>query len=805
MACAIDGLMGKSMKMTRRELFEGMGALTLATSMRSLAEAAAVPAAPTLQQGTAPLQLAGTEPFTMDGDIAAHMVAGIHADLLQRNAASIESRRRFWNRDFSNRTNYEASVAPNRERFAKIIGLIDERIPYTVPVVEVRLGDSSVVASGDGYRIYNVRWPVLAGVDAEGLLLEPTEAATAQVVALPDADWSPEMVAGLAPGVAPESQFARRLAQNGCRVLVPALIDRKDTWSGNEQLGIRTNLTHREFIYRMAYEMGRHIIGYEVQSILAAVDWFSRRSPRTAIGVMGYGEGALLALYSAAADTRIDAACVSGYFSSRQNLWQEPLYRNVWSLLQEFGDAEIASLVAPRHLIVETSRGPEIAGPPPAVEGHLNSAASGSLVSCELAEVQAEAERARSVFLKLNVVEHLSLVTGAEGHGQPGSADTLRAFLGALNIRGELKSSGKAPTDMRACFDPSERLHTQFTQLVDYTQRAVIESESVRNKFWEKADRSSVEQWQRSTESYRTYLWEEIFGKLPDASENLPVQTRRLYEEPNWTGYEVFLPMWGEVFAYGILLVPNAVDPNERRPVVVCQHGLEEKPQDVILGDSEGEHYNHNFAADLADHGFVVYCPQNPYRGGDNFRKLQRLANPLKYSLYSFILSQSERTLNWLATQPFVDPERIGFYGLSYGGKTAMRVPPLLNQYALSICSGDFNEWIWKMTRNDVSFTYCFTKEYEVCEFNIGNTFNHSDMANLMTPRPFMVERGHNDPVSLDPWVAYEYAKVQRHYELLGLYDRTRIEYFNGPHGIHGVGTFDLLHKALNWGEPYRY
>ena len=37
-----------------------------------------------------------------------------------------------------------------------------------------------------------------------------------------------------------------------------------------------TNQPHREFIYRMAYEMGRHIIGYEVQKVLAAVDWFTR-------------------------------------------------------------------------------------------------------------------------------------------------------------------------------------------------------------------------------------------------------------------------------------------------------------------------------------------------------------------------------------------------------------------------------------------------------------------------------------------------------------------------------------------------
>ena len=34
--------------------------------------------------------------------------------------------------------------------------------------------------------------------------------------------------------------------------------------------------------------------------------------------------------------------------------------------------------------------------------------------------------------------------------------------------------------------------------------------------------------------------------------------------------------------------------------------------------------------------------------------------------------------LEWLGGLPFVDAQRIGFYGLSYGGKTAVRIPPLL-------------------------------------------------------------------------------------------------------------------------------
>ena len=801
--------------MTRRELFERAGALTISTGLSSLpgvrtaevqTAASPEPAEGPRNTPASPPQLAGTEPLTIEGDLAAKMVEGMHNFLIAQTAASVEAREALWHRDYSSREAYELSVAPNRERFGKVIGLIDGRIPYTVPALEVTLNGPSVIASAEGYKVYGVRWPVLDNVDGEGLLLQPTGPPVARVVAIPDADWSPEMLSGLAPGVPPEAHFARRLAENGCLVLIPTLINREDTWSGNKELGLRydltsilpfgklTNLTHREYIYRMSYELGRHIIGYEVQKVLAAVDWFSQSRPSGPIGVMGYGEGGLLALYSAAADTRINAVCVSGYFASRQDLWQEPLYRNIWTLLHEFGDAELAGLIAPRTLIVEASQGPEVAGPPPATADHLDMAASGRLVGTSLSDVRAEVERAQPHFQKLGAADRLSLTASGKGEGQPGSEQALRAFLQGMGVHTRLKSSGSVPRDMRAQFEPSVRLHRQFNQLVDFSQRAAFTSEGVREKFWAKADSSSIEQWQQSTEPYRRYLWEEVYGKLPEPSGVLTAQTRKIYDQRGWTGYEVFLPLWPEVFAYGILMVPKRMKPNERRPVVVCQHGLEGRAQSVAL--------NGNFGAALAGHGFVVFCPQAPFIGHDNFRKVQRLANPLKLSLFSFIVSQHQRTLEWLATQPFVDPKRIGFYGISYGGKVAVHVPPLVDRYALSICSGDFNEWIWKTCRDDAPFTYPFTVEYDVLEFNLGNTFNHSDMARLMAPRPFMVERGHDDGVSFDSWVAYEYAKVRRHYDKLGLHYQTRIEYFNGPHTIHGVGTVEFLDRFLNWGDP---
>ena len=59
---------------------------------------------------------------------------------------------------------------------------------------------------------------------------------------------------------------------------------------------------------------------------------------------------------------------------SREEVWKEPIYRNVWALLHEFGDAEIASLIAPRTLIVEASQGVEIDGPPPVRDGRSGAA-----------------------------------------------------------------------------------------------------------------------------------------------------------------------------------------------------------------------------------------------------------------------------------------------------------------------------------------------------------------------------------------------------------------------------------------------
>ncbi|MCX7050210.1 MAG: hypothetical protein NTX50_32590 [Candidatus Sumerlaeota bacterium] len=200
--------------------------------------------------------LAETQPLTWEGDLASRMVAGADRFLLGKLAQSVERRAAFWHRDLSS------------------------------------------AGRGARYEVLAVRWPVMRRVHGEGLLLVPIgKPVVADIIVVPDADQTPEMLAGLSAGLPDTAQYARRLVESNCRVLIPALVDRE-----LKPRNGRAVMTNREYLYRPAFELGRHLIGYETQKILALVDWLERdaNGHESRIGIFGWGEGGMLALYAAA-------------------------------------------------------------------------------------------------------------------------------------------------------------------------------------------------------------------------------------------------------------------------------------------------------------------------------------------------------------------------------------------------------------------------------------------------------------------------------------------------------------------------
>jgi hypothetical protein len=709
--------------------------------------------------------LPGTQPLEPNPDFSATMVAGIDKMALRLIEQSKTGRK------------------PTREKLKAIIGAVDERLPITALELVGDTSNPALLAETATARILRVRWPVFDGVHGEGILIQPKDPPVARVIYIPDADTDPEKLANDA-----------MLAYSGCEIIIPALISRSSEFSTNDKFGVKTNVPHREWIYRQSYELGRHIIGYEVQKMLSLVDYFGTQ-PKLPLLVAGLGEGGLIAMYSGAIDERISSVYVWGCFEPREGVWAEPIYRNVFNLLRDFGDAEVASLIAPRPLVVQNLGFPNVQGPPEAKQGERKIAAPGKITKPTLAAVQAEVARAKAL------VPGDWLMLATEEHGlKEVVAHLLPAAVAAPLVK-SIEPIMPQKNEQRARVDAT-RQKRLVRELEAFTQRLLVTTELERKaQFWNKLPLKSVAEFEKHTAGERDRFWNEVIGRLPDPNLPVNVRSRFVRETDKVRIYEVTMDVWDDVFAWGWLCLPKDLKPGEKRPVVVCQHGLEGLPEDTITTDETQRAYGpyKGFTLRLAEQGFITFAPHNPYRGNDAFRTLQRKLNPLGLTLYSVINGQHQRILEWLKAQPFTQPDKIAFYGLSYGGKSAMRTPAVLTDYCLSICSGDFNEWVRKCVSTDMPMSYVHTHEYEIWEWNMGRTFNYAEMAALIAPRPFMVERGHNDGVGSDEWVNYEFSKVRRLYNKLQIGDRTTIEHFDGPHTIHGVGTFEFLKQKLDW------
>jgi hypothetical protein len=724
------------------------------------------------------------------GDLGTKMVSGIGTWLDAKTLANQTLRNEKFLSNAKKDSLEPKVLEQKKQTLKKILGIIDSpQITEDLELLQT-LNKPALIFENKQYKILKIRWQVVEGLHGEGLLIEPKLKPIAQIVAIPPPDNTPESFCGLTNDKL--IPMAKILADLGCRVIVPTLIDRKQGFSNNLDISRKTNIPRREFIYRMAYEMGFQINGLEIQKLLPLINWFSYKDPLIPIGVAGNGDGAFQALVLSFLDKRIQSSWIDGYHLNRNKSWSEPLDRNIWNYLKYFSDAELIASSKGSTLISSFSypiyKGAEKIG-------NLNQAAPGVLSTPTKDLIIKENE------ILISFLKALDSDTKVVFENINPSSTLIHLGTKFILNMADIKSKPINETplfNLDFTITAEERQQRQFNELISFIQKSWRKSEKVRQELTSKYDSSTVDKWEKSSEPLRKYFSEEVIGKLPAATLKPNPRSRIIYENKDFTGYEVALDIHENVFAYGILLVPSKIKAGEKRPVVVCQHGLEGKPTDVCDPDKKTQYYN-SFGAELARKGYIVYAPQNPYLGRDLFRELQRKANPLGLSLFSFIVQQHQVTLDWLKTLPYVQSDKIGFYGLSYGGKTAMRVPAILKDYCLSICSGDFNEWVGKNVLVDYPGSYMWTYEYEMYEFNLGQTFNYAEMAMLIAPRPFMVERGHSDGVGIDEMVGWEYAKVRRFYAFLGIPEKTEIEFFKGGHEINSKDTFAFLKKHLGW------
>ena len=234
--------------------------------------------------------------------------------------------------------------------------------------------------------------------------------------------------------------------------------------------------------------------------------------------------------------------------------------------------------------------------------------------------------------------------------------------------------------------------------MTEYTQHLMREGEYTRKALWSKASRKSVDEWRETSAEYRKMFADEVDRPLrdrpPAAQAAQPQSLRRGRSTPATKWCSTSFPTCSLT---AFCSCPRTSSRASSGRWWSASTGWKAGRKTWPIPRSNSPYYN-QFAIRLAERGFITFSPQNPYIFTDRFRTLQRKSNPLRKTLFSTIVPQHQQIVDWLASLPMVDPKRIGFYGLSYGGKTAMRIPALVERYCLSICSADFNEWIWKNT-----------------------------------------------------------------------------------------------------------
>ncbi|MCD6360060.1 MAG: acetylxylan esterase [Armatimonadetes bacterium] len=368
------------------------------------------------------------------------------------------------------------------------------------------------------------------------------------------------------------------------------------------------------------------------------------------------------------------------------------------------------------------------------------------------------------------------------------------------------------PDDPRIPAEDIQRLRRRLYEQFDaYYSRLCEETERTRQHRWQR-DFSSLEAYELSVEPNRRRFLQ-MMGGWHWEREDLRPRVEHLLDTDAYRLDRVFLTCFEDIEIDCLLLTPPGDGP---RPAVIAQHGLSGTPEDVCGFTDYGTAYG-RIGIRLAEAGYTVIAPHmvGGFGEGDAGRtfvaglegiswgrartRLNRKAFQVGQRLFGAEMFCLSRVVDYLQTLPDVLPERIGFYGLSQGGQTALWFPALEKRVKASVGASFFNHRFRKqvVSGGDDYRAYLDTEEED--KFYPGQLleFSDADIASLICPRAYMVEQGTDDAAVHWKLAQEEFSRLKPIYERLGIGDRAQIVVFEGRHEIRGVEGIAFLDRWL--------
>ncbi len=294
--------------------------------------------------------------------------------------------------------------------------------------------------------------------------------------------------------------------------------------------------------------------------------------------------------------------------------------------------------------------------------------------------------------------------------------------------------------------------------------------------------------------------YRQLIGHVPSGDVPLNPKTELALATDRYKLYRITLDVTEGVEVYGNLLVPNGI--RDLRAAVICQHGLSGTPEMTTgLGMTKDTPY-HEFARCLAENGYVVFSPYLMQRKTEEINRLVRMADAVGMMRVAMPIAKTNRIIDFLEGLPFVDGERIGYYGLSYGGYSAIWISPLAPRLSAVVISGHFNDWRSKITNDTLRTSYLWHPDEDFYNWDILHRFTHPELIAIAAPRPTCVEFAQRDGITTPEWTAYAWQQVVEWRDHLGFADRVELDHFDGVHEIQAIGATDFLDRFLRPSRP---
>lgn len=343
----------------------------------------------------------------------------------------------------------------------------------------------------------------------------------------------------------------------------------------------------------------------------------------------------------------------------------------------------------------------------------------------------------------------------------------------------------------------------------------------------DRLDRSRPERWQRdyrdrtryeaSIEPMRQRLQAMLGFWVPPAQRApvVPRDVEEIHADARFTARRFWFEILPGLETYAVALIPRG---NANGRGLLAQHGYHGTPETIIgfLPGANDEDYSYrSLGLRAVLRGYHVVAVQHPNGYGKpevsvgtlpgfpehrNYGKnrLHRLAHLGGATLFGLDMMGSSRGVDYLSTLPGVDPRRIGMYGLSQGGQSALFLPALDTRIQASVSSAFFNDRVRKLIGPHRATSFLDSHEEDKFFPQVISHFSDADIVSLIAPRAFAVEAGTGDTsVDFEKSEA-EFARARIHFDQLGLGERIAWIPHQGGHVSATGQAFAFLDQNLS-------